>query len=181
MAMLLETSRLLLRPFVPSDFESLFAVIGDPVTMQFYPSAFDKQGTLDWIERNARRYEEDGSGLRAVVLKSSGEMIGDCGPVWQEVEGTRELEIGYHIRRDYWNCGYATEGARAAMAYAFEKFPVARLISLIRPENLPSRRVAEKNDLCIDREIDWKGIRHFVYAISRDEFAHRTSHRSQQP
>ena len=170
MAMLLETSRLLLRPFVPSDFESLFAVIGDPVTMQFYPSAFDKQSTLDWIERNARRYEEDGSGLRAVILKSSGEMIGDCGPVWQEVEGKRQLEIGYHIRRDHWNCGYGTEAARAAMAYAFERFPVERVISLIRPENLSSRRVAEKNGLRIDCEIDWKRIRHCVYAIGGEDF-----------
>ena len=127
-----------------------------------------------------RRYEEDGSGLRAVVLKSSGEMIGDCGPVWQEVEGKRQLEIGYHIRRDHWGRGYATEAAHAAMVYAFEKFPVERLISLIRPENLPSRRVAEKNGLRIDCEIDWKGIRHFVYAMSRDEFSHRTSHHSHQ-
>ena len=167
---MLESPRLLLRPFLPTDFEALFAVIGDPVTMQFYPSPYDKQGTLDWIERNIRRYEEDGSGLRAVELKSSGEMIGDCGPVWQEVDGKRELEVGYHIRRDHWGRGYATEAARAAMLYAFEKFPVGHLISLIRPENLPSRRVAEKNGLRIDREIDWRGIRHFVYAIGRDEF-----------
>jgi RimJ/RimL family protein N-acetyltransferase len=75
--MLLETSRLRLRPFLPTDFEALFEVIGDPLTMQFYPAPYDKQGTLDWIERNLRRYEEDGSGLRAVVLKSSDEMIGD--------------------------------------------------------------------------------------------------------
>ena len=61
--------------------------------------------------------------------------------------------------------GYATEAARAAMAYAFENFAVDHLISLIRPENLPSRRVAEKNGLRIDREIDWRGIRHFVYAM----------------
>jgi ribosomal-protein-alanine N-acetyltransferase len=178
--MMIQSPRLLLRPFNPTDFEALFEVIGDPVTMQFYPSAYDKQGTLDWIERNLRRFEEDGSGLRAVVLKSSGEMIGDCGPVWQEVEGKRELEVGYHIRRDHWRRGYATEAARAAMAYAFETFPVECLISLIRPENLSSRRVAEKNGLSIDREIEWKGIRHFVYATSRDEFSHRTSHHSHQ-
>lgn len=168
--MILETPRLLLRPFTPADFEPLFAVIGDPVTMQFYPLPFDKQSTLDWIERNLRRLEEDGSGLRAVVLKSSGEMIGDCGPVWQEVDGQRELEIGYHMRRDHWGRGYATEAARTAIAYAFERFPVECLISLIRPENIPSRRVAEKNSLRIDREIEWKGIRHFVYAIRRETF-----------
>ncbi len=168
--MILETPRLLLRPFTPTDFEPLFAVIGDPVTMQFYPLPFDKQDTLDWIERNMRRFAEDGSGLRAMVLKSSGEMIGDCGPVWQDVDGQSELEIGYHVRRDQWGRGYATEAARTAMAYGFESFPVERLISLIRPENLPSRRVAEKNGLRIDREIEWKGIRHFVYAIRREDF-----------
>lgn len=168
--MILETPRLLLRPFTPTDFETLYAVIGDPVTMQFYPLPFDKQDTLDWIERNMRRFAEDGSGLRAMVLKSSGEMIGDCGPVWQDVDGQSELEIGYHVRRDQWGRGYATEAARTAMAYGFESFPVERLISLIRPENLPSRRVAEKNGLRIDREIEWKGIRHFVYAIRREDF-----------
>jgi ribosomal-protein-alanine N-acetyltransferase len=168
--MIIQSPRLLLRPFIPNDLEALFEVIGDPLTMQFYPSPYDKQGTLDWIERNVRRYEEDGSGLRAVVLKGNGEMIGDCGPVWQEIDGQRELEIGYHIRRDHWRRGYATEAARAAMGYAFERFPVECLISLIRPENLPSRRVAEKNGLRVDREIEWKGIQHFVYAISRDDF-----------
>jgi ribosomal-protein-alanine N-acetyltransferase len=177
--MTIESPRLLLRPFQPIDLESLFEVIGDPLAMQFYPSAYDKQGTLDWIERNIRRYEEDSSGLRAVVFKSSGEMIGDCGPVWQEVEGKRELEVGYHIRRDQWGRGYATEAARVVMEYAFEKFPVERLISLIRPENIPSRRVAEKNGLRIDCEVEWKGIRHFVFAISRDEFSRRTAHGSQ--
>ena len=168
--MILETFRLRLRPLVPSDCEAIYAVLGDPVTMRFYPAPYDKQGTLDWIERNLRRYAEDGTSLHAVVLKSNNETIGDCGPAWQETDVGRELEIGYHIRRDCWRNGYATEAARAAMKYAFENFAVDHLISLIRPENLPSRRVAEKNGLRTDREIDWKGIRHFVYAIGREEF-----------
>ncbi len=176
--MILETPRLILRPMTPADFEAIYAVIGDPLTMRFYPAPYDKQGTLDWIERNLRRYESDGTSLHAVVLKSDNEVIGDCGPAWQETDAGRELEIGYHIRRDCWGRGYATEAARAAMAYAFERFPVERVISLIRPENLSSRRVAEKNGLRIDSEIVWKGIRHFVYAIGRDEFSHRTSHDS---
>ena len=116
------------------------------------------------------RYAEDGSGLLAVALKNSGEVIGDCGAVWQEVEGRRELEIGYHIARNRWRLGYATEAARVVMRYAFRRFPVEHVISLIRPENLPSRRVAEKNGMKIDREIEWKGIRHFVYAIDRSDF-----------
>ncbi|HLH05734.1 MAG TPA: GNAT family N-acetyltransferase [Terriglobales bacterium] len=168
--MLIDTARLLLRPMVSSDFESLYAVIGDPITMQFYPEPFDKQRTLDWIERNMRRHAEDGTGLRAVTLRSTGEMIGDCGAVWQPIDGSRELEIGYHIRRDCWRRGYATEAARAVMTFAFGTYAVDHLISLIRPENLPSRRVAEKNGLRIDREVEWKGIRHYVYAIKREDF-----------
>ena len=178
--MFIETPRLRLRPLTLVDFEAIYAVIGDPLTMRFYPAPYDKQGTLDWIERNLRRYEKDGTSLHAVVLKSTNETIGDCGPAWQETDAGRELEIGYHIRRDCWGHGYATEAAKAAMTYAFENFAVDHLISLIRPDNIPSRRVAEKNGLRIDREIEWKGIRHFVYAIGREEFAHRTSQSSQQ-
>ena len=168
--MLLETPRLLLRPLTLSDFDDIYAVIGDPVTMRFYPAPYDKQATFDWINRNLRRYAQDGTSLHAVVLKSTNQMIGDCGPAWQETDAGRELEIGYPLRRDCWGHGYATEAARAAMTYAFESFAVDHLISLIRPENIPSRRVAEKNRLHIDREIDWKGIRHYVYIIGREEF-----------
>lgn len=168
--MLLETPRLLLRPLTLSDFDDVYAVIGDPITMSYYPAPYDRQGTLNWIERNLRRYEEDGTSLHAVVLKSNNQLIGDCGAAWQETDQGRELEIGYHIRRDCWGRGYATEAAKAAMAYAFENFAVDHLISLIRPENVPSRRVAEKNGLRVDREIAWKGIRHYVYAIPREKF-----------
>ena len=78
-----------------------------------------------------------------------------------------EVEIGYHTRSDLWEQGLATEAARACRNYGFARLPVERLISLIRPENLPSQRVAEKNGMTVWKEIQWRGLPHLVYAINR--------------
>ena len=159
----LETQRLFLREFVPGDVDALEAVLGDPVTMEFYPAPFTREEVREWISRNLARYESDGFSLWAMVLKSSGEVIGDCGCALQEVENRREIEIGYHVRRDQWGHGYATEAARACMDYAFHKLGAPRVISMIRPENRNSRRVAEKNGLTCEKVVFWRGYDHCIY------------------
>jgi RimJ/RimL family protein N-acetyltransferase len=165
--LILETKRLLLRRLRPDDVDAIFAVIADPVAMQYYPRTFERQDAEEWIERNLHRYAEHGHGLYAVVLKASGDVIGDCGLVTQQIEGQAELEVGYHLRRDQWGHGYATEAARACMEYAFRELAVAKVISLIRPENLPSRRVAERNGLRVEREVMHSGLMHLMYAACR--------------
>lgn len=163
----IETARLLLRPFSLNDVPALQAVIGDPIAMQWYPAPFDQKGVEAWIKRNFDRYKSEGHGLWAMVLKSSGELIGDCGCVIQEVEGKNELEVGYHVRRDLWGNGYATEAARACMEYAFNRLGVPRVISIIRPENVNSRRVAEKNGLSCEKIVFWHGYDHCIYMKTR--------------
>lgn len=160
----LETERLRLRHFVPEDVAALEAVLGDPIAMRWYPAPFDHDGVTAWIERNLNRYRSQGHGLWAMVLKSSGDMIGDCGCVVQEVEGEKAIEIAYHVRRDLWGNGYATEGARACIEFAFNKLGACRVISMIRPENLNSRRVAEKNGLKCEKIVFWKSYDHCIYA-----------------
>jgi RimJ/RimL family protein N-acetyltransferase len=166
---ILETPRLTLREFFPKDVEALAAVLSDAETMRFYPAPLDRAGVAEWIERNRRRYEVNGVGLWAMVLKSSGELIGDCGLTRQIVDGIQEVEIGYHVRRDLWGRGLAPEAAQACRDYAFATLGTERLISLIRPENRPSRRVAEKNGMTIWKEVLWRGLPHLVYAIQRCE------------
>jgi RimJ/RimL family protein N-acetyltransferase len=85
----------------------------------------------------------------------------------QEVDGVDELEVGYHFKTNHWGNGYATEAARGCMEYAFNQLGRRRIISMIRPENIPSRRVAERNGLRIDKQIFWRGYDHYVYAIER--------------
>jgi len=141
---ILETKRLVLREFVPSDADALALVLCDPETMKYYPASIDRDGIQQWIERNLRRYAEDGVGVWAMVLKTAGEIIGDCGIIRQHVEGEYLYEIGFHLRRDHWGQGLATEAAIACREWGFANLKVDRLISLIRPENVPSRRVAER-------------------------------------
>jgi ribosomal-protein-alanine N-acetyltransferase len=164
---ILATQRLLLRELVADDLDALALVLSDPETMRFYPAALDRAGVAAWIERNRRRYTDAGHGLWAMVLKSSGEVVGDCGLSRQTVDGTDEIEIGYHVRRDLWGQGYAPEAARACQGYGFARLGADRLISLIRPENLPSRRVAEKTGLSLWKEVIWRDLPHCVYMIRR--------------
>jgi ribosomal-protein-alanine N-acetyltransferase len=166
-AEILETTRLALREFVPEDADALALVISDPETMQYYPAPYDRTGVDQWIDRNRQRYVHDSVGLWAMVLKASGEMIGDCGIIRQEIEGEFLYEIGYHLRRDLWGQGLATEAATACRDWGFAHLGVNRLISLIRPENVPSQRVAERNGMTIWKEIEWRGLRHYVYAIEK--------------
>jgi ribosomal-protein-alanine N-acetyltransferase len=166
---ILETSRLILREFRLDDADALARVLSDPETMRFYPAPCDRAGVEDWIARGIRRYAEHGHGLWAMVLKASGEMIGDCGLTVQNVDGADEIEIGYHVRRDLWGQALATEAARACRDYGFARLRAERLISLICPENLPSRRVAEKNGMTVWKEVMWHNVSHLVYTIRREQ------------
>jgi ribosomal-protein-alanine N-acetyltransferase len=165
---IVETPRLILREFSPRDAEALGAILSDPETMRFYPAPFNSSKVEEWITRNLWRYANDGHGLWAMVLKTNGEVIGDCGLTVQTVDGANEVEIGYHVRREHWRQGLATEAARACRDFGFAHFPVGRLISLIRPENLPSRRVAEKTGMTIWKDVIRGGIPHLVYSIRRE-------------
>lgn len=169
MKQILETPRLILREFTLGDVDSLARVLSDAETMRFYPAPFDRVGVENWIARNIRRYTNDGFGLWASVLKLSGEVIGDCGLTMQSVDGVDEVEIGYHTRRDLWGQGLATEAARACRDFGFARLSVDRLVSIIRPENLASRRVAEKNGMAVMKEVMRVNFLHLIYAIRRDQ------------
>ncbi|MGA2414124.1 MAG: GNAT family N-acetyltransferase [Candidatus Sulfotelmatobacter sp.] len=170
---ILETPRLILREFQLKDVDSLALILSDSETMRFYPKPLDHRGVAEWIARNRQRYTKDGHGLWAMILKASGELIGDCGLVRQEVDGADEIEIGYHVRRDHWGQGLATEAARACRDFGFEQLKVERLISLIRLENVASRRIAERNGMTVWKEITRVGLPHLVYSIRRDHKGNR--------
>jgi ribosomal-protein-alanine N-acetyltransferase len=167
MSFVLETERLYLRPFALGDELALFSVLGDPAAMVYYPRPKTREEVAAWVGRFGLSFLDRGVGLLAMLLKSTGELIGVCGPLEQEVDGKQEIEVGYHVRHDLWNLGLATEAARASIDYAFQKLKPPRVISLIRPENLASRRVAEKNGLTLEKVVFWRGYDHCVYELRR--------------
>jgi [ribosomal protein S5]-alanine N-acetyltransferase len=160
----IETERLLLRPLEKEDQEELAEVLCDGLTMVWYPEPFTQSNVREWIRRQMERYPS-GTGLMGMEEKRTGKLIGDCGAVWQEVEGRNELEIAYHVNRERWNLGFATEAAKAMIDYAFERLGVDHVISMIRPENVQSRRVAEKNGLTVNRMVFWHDYEHCVYQL----------------
>jgi ribosomal-protein-alanine N-acetyltransferase len=164
----IQTARLTLRPLTLADVDAIFAIIGDPIAMQYYPRAYTRKDAVEWVERNQRRYENDGYGILAMALKGIIELIGDCGIVRQTVEEESMLEVGYHLRRDHWGNGYATEAARACMDYAFGELGAGKVVSLIRPENIPSRRVAERNGMRVERQVMHDGLPHLLYVMKRE-------------
>jgi RimJ/RimL family protein N-acetyltransferase len=170
MRTILETRRLSLREFTRDDADALSRVLSDAETMRFYPAAFDRAGVKQWITRNMQRYAETGYGLWAMDLKATGEMIGDCGITLQEVDDELLPEIGYHVRRDLWGQGLATEAARACRDYGFSSLRAGTLISLIRPESLPSRAVAQRNDMVVWKEAIRNEWVHVVYRVVREEW-----------
>lgn len=160
-----ETERLLLRQMTLADIDNLQKILADPIAMHYYPKTLNVEETQDWLERILKSYEKYGVGLWACHLKSTGEFVGQCGLIFQEnIGGHDEMEVGYLFVRKFWHQGFATEAARATMNYAREKLGYKRLISLIRPENRPSWRVAERNGLVAEKEVDYKGLKHIVYA-----------------
>lgn len=118
-------------------------LLGDPEVMTYYPRPKTRDEAALWIEWNRRLYRTRGCGLW-LLSTADGEFVGDCGLTPQEVDGVTELEVGYHVLPVMQGHGYATEAVAACRDFAREVLGAARLIAIIHPDNLPSRRVAEK-------------------------------------
>jgi RimJ/RimL family protein N-acetyltransferase len=110
-----------------------------------------------------RLYRELGFGLWLISLRETGAFVGDCGVTPQDVDGTTEIEVGYHVRRSLQGRGYATEAASAARDYARDVLRLDRLVAIIHPANMASQRVAEKIGLALDKEIHRHGSRVRIY------------------
>ena len=154
MKMILETERLFLREMTMDDFDALYAVLSDSSIMQHYPYSFDEERVRSWIERNMKRYTDDGFGLWAVCLKDTGEMIGDCGLTLQNIDGTMLPEIGYHIRRDQQRKGYAKEAAAAVRDWAFQNTEYPALYSYCKYTNVGSFKTAESIGMHFEKEYE---------------------------
>ena len=118
----------------------------------------------EWVRWTLGSYRDHGFGQWIAILKDSGEFAGQCGLTVQEVEGKEEVEIGYLFLRRFWGRGLATEAARVVRDHGFA-LGYDRLISIIDPGNLASRRVAEKTGLTLEKEV-WKWNKKVcVYAV----------------
>ena len=168
--MILETERLYFREIKQTDFNSLCKILQDEDTMYAYEGAFNDNEVHEWLDRQLSRYQKWNFGLWAVILKETGEMIGQCGLTMQPWKEMEVLETGYLFNRLYWHKGYATEAANACIKYAFEVLKADEVCSIIRDTNIASQKVAIRNGMTIKdvwtkhyRGVDMPHYRYVVY------------------
>lgn len=162
----IETRRLLLRPMQADDFDALLEIFTDPRVMaSFGGQPLTRNQMQGWLDRNLAHQAEHGYGLFSVIREADGLLIGDCGLEQMVVAEQAVAELGYDFRSDAWGQGYATEAACAVRDYAFAVLRLPQLISLIRVDNLTSRRVAEKVGMRPAAELERYGGRYWQYAI----------------
>lgn len=173
--MRLTTERLDLREMTRDDLPALRAILQDEETMVAYEGAFDDEMVDTWLDRMLERYETPGHGLMAVVLRETGEMIGQCGLTVQHILNEDVLEVGYLFNRAHWHRGYAVEAATACRDFAFDELGADRVWAQIRDTNLASMNVAIRLGMTVRGRFvkHYRGVDmpHLAFAIDRARWA----------
>ena len=171
--MIIETDRLILREMQQSDYPALSQILQDTDVMYAYEGAFSDEETQQWLDKQIDNYDKHGFGLWAVTLKTTGEMIGQCGLTMQKYKDDQVLEVGYLFQKAYWHKGYAAEAAIACRNYAFEQLNADEVFSIIRDNNTASQNVAKRNAMAIKDTFvkHYRGIDmpHYLFSVKREE------------
>jgi ribosomal-protein-alanine N-acetyltransferase len=175
MVTVIETDRLLLRQMTPDDLDALAELYADPEVMRYIGTGQvrtreQSQQSLEWfLTSNARAWTPEALArlpqlnqviergghfnLWATILKSEGRFIGRCGLIPWNLDGRHEVEVAYMLAKPYWGRGLATEAAVAICDHGHHRLGFQRLVSLIQPGNVASRRVAEKAGMRYEGDI----------------------------
>jgi RimJ/RimL family protein N-acetyltransferase len=153
----LSTPRLLLRQWRPEDRVPFAAMNADPLVMEFFPAIVTQVESDAMADRIEKSIETRGFGLWAVEIPGAAPFAGFIGltvPTY-EAHFTPCVEIGWRLSRDFWNQGYATEGAKAAMSYGFTTLGLKEIVAMTVPANRRSCRVMEKLGMSRDAADDF--------------------------
>ena len=165
MPVYLETPRTFMREILGNDFDFLLRMMSDAQVMRYYPRPLGEKDVREFINRMRACYRDDGCGLWLLVDRECGEPLGRVGLMRQDVNGADEFEIGYMLHRPFWRRGLATEAALAVREFAFTERKLPRVVSLVRPENVPSQGVARKLGMSVVGSCEQMGLPHDVFAV----------------
>lgn len=160
---LLTTPRLGLRLFMESDFDRFAEMNADPEVMRFFPNTLSQKEVGEYMERINAHYEKHGHCYFATDRLDTGEFIGFIGLAYQdyEVPFCPCTDIGWRLHRSAWGNGFATEGAKACLEYAFHVLNKTEIYATAPKVNLPSIKVMKKIGM------EWQGI--FIHPKISDE------------
>ncbi|HET8862577.1 MAG TPA: GNAT family N-acetyltransferase [Solirubrobacterales bacterium] len=172
----LQTARLRLRRWIEADHEPFAALNADPAVMEYFPDPLTREQSDSLIEAIESGFEQRGFGLWAVEVRATGAFIGFTGLNEPSLEAhfTPAVEVGWRLVRAAWGEGYATEAARASLAFGFEEVGLDQVVSFTSAENMRSRAVMERVGMTRNPDDDFEhpGLpdgdplrRHVLYRI----------------
>ena len=167
--MILETERLYLREMNQNDYGDLAEILQNPKVMYAYEHDFSDNDVQEWLDRQVERYQKYGFGLWAMILKNTGEMIGQAGLTIQPYKDKEVLEIGYLLKESFWHNGYASEAASGCKRYAFEQLNRDKVYSIIKSDNYASMKVAKSMGMKKEDELITQyyngDMLHYLYSV----------------
>jgi ribosomal-protein-alanine N-acetyltransferase len=158
------TDRLRLRPLVEDDLDELYRVWSDPRVSR-WTGEHSRAEVAEELRFHIEHQSRHGWAIWAVEDLSSSRFLGDCGLQPLELRGP-EVEHGYDLHPDAWGCGLATEAARATVELAFDLLGLDRLVAVVKPDHIASRRVLEKSGLELAGEREAYGESLLLYEIT---------------
>lgn len=143
---MIETERLILRPWREADREPFYCITSDPRVMEFFPSIPTREESDALFDRMQAHYLKNGFTFFAAEFRATSELIGFVGLARTPFEAhfTPCVEIGWRLGFAHWNRGLATDGARAALRYGFDRLNLPEIVAFTARGNVRSRRVMEK-------------------------------------
>jgi ribosomal-protein-alanine N-acetyltransferase len=169
----LESERLITRKLTMDDVPAWTEFFSTPETTEFLKMAVlatPEESARVWIERQMNRYANGEYGHQALLDKKTNEFMGMSGLILQDIDGSKQLEVGYHVLRKHWGKGYAPEAARLFLNYGFKRNLADSLISIIHIDNIKSQRVADKNGLTRGKQLRWKDLDVYIYCIDKGDW-----------
>ena len=162
----IETARLRLRAFRPDDLDALCQVFGDPEVMKYISGGEPRtrEATAEGLNRSIEGWRKRGFGLWAVEERATGRMVGYCGLIY--LEDTPEIEVAYGLAKSAWGKGFAVEAARAALEFGFGELKLERIVAVVNPENVASRRVLEKLGMKHTKDVHHYGADLMYYELA---------------
>ena len=182
---LIQTERLTLRPWCQEDLEPFAALNADSRVMECFPSVLSRQESEQMMKRMQAKIEEQGWGLWAVSIPGVSNFIGFIGLSEPSFNAhfTPTVEVGWRLAYDFWEKGYATEGALKALEYGFETLNLKEIVSFTTTQNHRSIKVMKKIGLHHDPVDDFDHPklaenhplkRHVLYRLNRQEWMARS-------
>lgn len=172
----LRTERLILRPWRESDLEPFAALNNDPIVMEHFPARQSRAESDATVGRVREHFEREGFGLWAVEVPGVAPFIGFTG--LQRPSFMPVVEVGWRLAKEYWSAGYATEAARASLAWGFANLELDEIVAMVVPNNVRSQRVMAKLGMTRDPSADFdhpripKGSpvrRHWLFRLRKIE------------